>query len=311
MAEADPGRDNEGHDDDDESTGLLDREKEEEDERRRWQEKHSPLGERYEMKHREPRLPHWWEKGYKFPDISSTTKTSTSGKQETSFMGGDTDGRDVLEKRIRDREELEGDIHEVFPNINKGLLPHIRRDDYNRLVVNLGKTNSRDWVIASDGRPSNDIGLAKFPKGLRSGLGKTNEQINQEAYEVQKKEEERQAKREQEQEQARRAKAENEEKLRDAEEREENLEKVVKEQEEAKKYALSTEDKESHTRSAEASRNALRQVSTEVDGFRAERDRLEQAERNADTQVEEGERQVETARERVNERLLSLRDRIK
>ena len=179
------------------------------------------------------------------------------------------------------------------------------------MIINLRNKNSRDWVIASDGRPSHDIGLAKFPKVVRRDLGKTNEQINQEAYEKQKEQEEKQAKREQELEQARRAKAENDEKLRDAEERRENLERVVKEQEEAREHALTTEDKESHTRSVETSRNALRQVSVEVVELRVERDRMEQAERNADEMVQEGERQVETARERVNQRLLSLRDRIK
>ena len=41
------------------------------------------------------------------------------------------------------------------------------------------------------------------------------------------------------------------------------------------------------------------------------RNRLERATLDAEARVVEGERQVETARERVNERLLSLRDRIK
>ena len=253
------------------------------------------------MKHRQPFR--------RYPPRPKTS-TSTSGEHETSFIDTPS-GAHIFTTRERAREELDKDIHEVFPTIDKSLLPHIRRDEFNRLLLNLGKSNSKDWVIASDGRPSHDVGLAKFPKGIHRLLGKTNEQINQEAYEKQKEQEERQAKREQELELARRTKAENDEKLRDAEERIENLERVVKEQEEAIENALTTEDKESHTRSVKASREALRQVSVELDELRVERDRLEQAEKNADEMVQEGERQVETARERVNQRLLSLRDRIK
>ena len=262
---------------------------------------HHEEGEEIGMKQRTPVA--------RYPPTNETS-TSKGGEHETSFIDSPS-GEEKLRLREKEMEELKKDVRKVFPLIDRGIVPFIRRGDYDRLIINLGKKNSKDWVIAFDGSPSNVVNLAKFPKGIRKALGKTNIQINQENYERQKKEEKKQAKREQEQEKARRAKAENDEKLRDAEEREENLEKVVEEQEEAKKYALSTEDKESHARSVKASRNALRQVSTEVEGFRVERDRLEQAERNADTQVEEGERQVETARERVNERLLELRDRIK
>ena len=260
-------------------------------------------GEETEMKHRAP--------FHKYPPPPWVkTSTSTSGEHETSFIDTPS-GAHIFESRRQAKEELDKDIRKVFPKINKKLIPLIRRDEYNRLIINLGKRNSKDWVIASDGRPSHVIDQSKFPKGLRGYLGKTNEQINQEAYDKQKEQEEKQAKREQELQQARKAKAENDEKLRDAEEREENLQRVVKEQEEAREHALTTEDKESHTRSVKASREALRQVSVEVDGLRVERDRMEQAERNANEMVQEGEMQVETARDRVNQRLLSLRDRIK
>ena len=308
------GGDNEGYDpnDDNENTGLLDREKEEE-ERRRWQERYSPRRaesgreEEVGMKHRE-HLP---------PGYGPKTSTSKEGEQETSFIDTPS-GEDIFASREQAREELNKEIHDVFPYIDKKLLPHIRRDDYGQLIVNLGKRSkdgsklvSKDWPIAYGGRPSHDYGLKKFPAGLRKGLGRTNIQINEHAQEVQRIEEEKQAKREQELEQSRRARAENDEKLEDAEERKENLEQVVKEQKEAEEYSLSTKDKESYSRSGEASRNALRQVGAEVEELRVERDRLERAERNAEEGVQEGERQVETARERVNQRLLSLRDRIK
>ena len=265
-----------------------------------------------------PLVPHRYEEGtemrHRTPVIRypPTTKTSTSkgGVHETSFIDTPSGGL-IFASREQAREELNKDIHEVFPNINKKLLPHIRRDDYNRLVVNLGKTNSKDWVIAHDGRPSRDMELSKFPKGLRSGLGKTNEQINQEAYEKQKEKEEKLAKIEQEREEASRAKAENNEKLQDAKDRLANLENVLGEKMEAKKRVSSPDEEEDIDKSITSIRKSIKDVGREVDGHTKDRGRLEQATIDADARVEEGERQVETARERVNERLLSLRDRIK
>ena len=244
-------------------------------------------------------------------DIPGYKRTSTSKQAETSYIDGTPSGKIIFENREKMREVLNEDIHTVFPNIDKSMLPKIRQGPDGQLIFNDGGKRNRDWVIAIYDSPSIDIDSPKFSPNFRKLLGKTNVQINQENYEKQKEEEEKQAKKEQEREQARRAKAENDGKLRDAKERQGNLRRVVKEQEEAKKNALTTEDEESYTRSLEASRNALRQVSEEVENFRVERNRLEQAERNADENVQDGERQVETARERVNQRLLSLKDRIK
>ena len=231
-----PGGDNDGYDD---RTGLLDRERQEED-RRRWQEKHSSRrtesggGEEVGMKER-----------YEYPRIhyEPTTKTSTSksGEQETSFIDTPSGAHIFLTREIA-REELDKDMHEVFPNINKKLLPLIRRDDYGQLVLNLGKANSKDWVIAFSGEPSYDIKKAKFPKGVRENLGKTNVQINQENQEAYEKQQEEQAKREQEQEQARRREKEAEEKLYDANERLINLRNSLAEQERARNNVESPEE---------------------------------------------------------------------
>ena len=241
-------------------------------------------------------------------DVSGhTKKTSTS----TSFMTGTTSGEIILEKRIRDKEDLYNEIHNVFPEINKKLLPLIRRGEYNRLIFNQGKSNSRDWVIAYDGRPSRDVGSAKFPKGTRKLLGKTNEQINQENYEKQKVKEEELEKSNQERERIREELPKNDDEMIDAIGRQDNLREVIKEHEDAKKQALTPEDEESHKKTIETAKISYRQVSQEVEGLRVERNRLEQVERNADEMVQVNERQVETARERVNQRLLSLRDRVK
>ena len=294
------------HDGDDENTGLLDREKQEE-ERRRWQERHNLRrtesgvgGVEVAMKHRT------------YPPIKPyepTTKTSTT--KETSFMGGDTDGRDVLEIRIREKEELDKEIHEVFPNIKKGLIPLIRRDDYGQLVLNLGKVNSRDWIIAFEGEPSYVIDRSKFPKGVREDLGKTNMQINQESQEAYEKQQEEQAKRERVQQEAREREEESKRKLYDANERLINLRNSLAEQERARNSVETPEEAESKTESINVIKRSIRSVEGEVRDYTREEKEAKNAVENADAQVEEGERQVETARERVNQRLLSLRDRIK
>ena len=303
-----------GGEEHDEKEELLDKDKQEDEDERRWQREQEEKRLREEEEDRKRRrVESGMEmKGTKrraefipLPPQRDKTKTSTS--KETKFMGETRDFDSILQNR----EELEKDVYEVFPNIVKTLLPHIRRDEYNQLIFNQGKSNSKDWTIAYDGRPSHDVGLAKFPKGIRRLLGKTNEEINQEAHRKQEEEEERQAKREQELEEVRRYKAENYEKLKDAEERVANLQQVVEEKKEARKNALTSEDEESNARSIETTREAIRQVSVEVEELRVERGRLEQVERNADEMVQDGERQVEAARERVNQRLLSLRDRIK
>ena len=235
------------------------------------------------------------------------TKTSTS----TSFMTGTPSGEIILEKRIRDKEELDNEIHKVFPEINKKLLPLIRLDEYNRLILNLGKKNSKDWVISYQGKPTQEIELAKFPKVTRTLLGNTNVQINQENYEKQKVKEEELEKSNQERERIREELAENDEKMIDAINRKDNLRGAIEEHEEAKKNALTTEDKESHKKTIETAKISYRQVSKEVDELMKERNGLEEEQRNKDEIVKEGERQVETARERVDQRLLSLKDRIK
>ena len=259
-------------------------------------------GEEIEMKRR--------GKHYSHPrDVPVYVGTSTSKKGEQEIPLG---GEDLLREKQKERDELEKEILDVFPYIKKKLLPHIFSDGYGRLIYKgdrIGKNIPH--IIAEGGRPSHDYSLKKFPQGLKRDLGRTNVEINQEAYEKQKDEEEKQAKREQELEQIRVKLVDNDDKLADAIERQDNLRRVIKEQEEAREHSLTAEDKESLTSRIEVNREAYTQVSKEINETRVERDRLEKTERNADEMVQDGERQVETARERVNQRLLSLRDRIK
>ena len=291
------------HDDDDDRTGLLDRKKQEEEERRRWQEKYSPRraesgrGEEVGMKHRKQPLMHWP------PGHEPTTKTSTSkvGEQETSFI--DTPSGNLYtsigEQR---REEIESRTNEKFANPNyEKFISGI--DEYDRVYFKLLRGNAKKWYLDGD--------VGKFPKTLRAFLGRTHEEVNQEAYEKQKDEEEKQAKREQEREKARRMEEEVEEKLYDANERLINLRNSLAEQERARNSVETPEEAESKGESINVIKRSIKSVEGEVKEYTREREESRNARENADARVEEGEKQVETARERVNERLLSLRDRIK
>ena len=223
----DPHGDDHDDGDDDERTGLLDREKQEE-ERKRWQEKYSPRRvesgrvEEVGMKHRKQPVEHWP------PGHEPTTKTSTSkvGEQETSFIDTPS-GNLYTSMGEQRREEIESRTNVKFANPNYKKFISGIDDDYDRVYFKLLRGNAKKWYLDGD--------VSKFPKTLRDALGRTHEEVNQEAYEKQKEEEVKQAKREQVRKEARRAKAENDEKLRDAEERKKNLEEVVKEQEDAKK----------------------------------------------------------------------------
>ena len=166
-------------------------------------------------------------------------------------------------------------------------------------------------MIAFDGRPGKDVDLAKFPKGTRKDLGKTNVQINQENLENQRRQEQELQKRVEEREKAKRDEAANAEDLLDAKGRLENLNSVLREQIEAKRKASTPEEEEDIDRNIAITKKSIKTVGIEVDGYTKDRGRLEQATRDAEEQVNEEVRQVETAREKVNTRLLSLRDRIK
>ena len=179
-----------------------------------------------------------------------------------------------------------------------------------KIIFNEGGPRSVDWEIASNGMPGHDLSLKKFPKGFRKSLGKTNVQINEENLERQKEEEKKQEEREQEQEKARKDEAANEEALQDARYRLGNLNEALGDKIKARKNASSHEE-EDIDRDIARVRRKIKEVGIEVDDYTRERGRLEQATLDAEAQVVEGERAVENARERVNERLLSLRDRVK
>ena len=233
-------------------------------------------------------------------------KTSTT----TSFIDTPS-GKNIFEEREHDMETFYEDVREVFPRIDKKLLPFIRRDGYNRLVLNLGNKKSVDHVIAFDGRPSDDIYKAKFPKGLRVRLGKTNVEINQknqDELERLRKDKEELEKRRYE---TREKLADNDDKIKDVIRGKDGLRNIIKVEEERKENALTQEDKDRHSSNIEKAKEAYLQKDKEEKDLTTERDALKLEETNNDELLENSQEQVESARERVNQRLLSLRDRIK
>ena len=252
-------------------------------------------------------------KYYATPDeIPGYKKTSTNKKknEETSYISGNPSERVFVGKR-REMEDLNKDIREVFPNINEDLIPQIRRDEWNQLVLNLGKKNSVDHVIAFDGRPNNDIDLSKFPKGLRKKLGKTNLQINQENQEKLEKLRKDQVELKQKQYDNREKLADNDEKIKDAIRREDGIRDIIEEHKEGMNNALTQKDKDYHSNAIEKAKVTYSQIAKEKKDLIGERVGLEQEEVNNDELLKNKQGQVESARERVNQRLLSLRDRVK
>ena len=249
------------------------------------------------------------------PPRTSTSRQHTS---ETSFIPDTPSEKIYTSKReqeideiLANRKELEEEVLRVFPEIKKNRLVQIRRNEYGQIVINEGHKNSIDHVIIDVDGEAADIGKSRFPAGIRKDLGRTNVQINNEEYAKQLKEEEEQAERVRKHEEAMKAEAENAEELQDAKNRFSNLQGILREQLEARKKAGSPEEVEDADRNITRTRKSIKTVGIEVENFTKDRDRLERTTIDAEARVVEGERQVESARSKVNERLLSLRDRLR
>ena len=258
-----------------------------------------------EMKHRFP----------KFPDLSKpplTKKTSTSqgGQHETSFIPDTPSEKVYVSEREQEIDEADRRIKENFSNPKiKGFTIGI--DTFGQVYGKINRSNAKEWVIIGVNGDVTDLERSKFPKTIRNNLGKTHEETNYENYEKQLKEEQIQAERKKKHEEAMKAEAENAEELLDAKDRLNNLRRVRKEQLEAHFNAKTFEESKEIGERLSRTRESIEEVEKEVSSFDKERGRLERATIDAEKLVNEGERSVETARERVDERLLPLRDRIK
>ena len=262
---------------------------------RRWEKKHGLPGEEMEMKERNP-----------------FTKTSTS-KKETSFGGGKT----TFEKKLEERENVEEEVLNVFPNIDKMLLPHITLDDYDRLIYKGNKTwkDGKDrnlpHVIAVYGKPSYDYSLSSFPKGLKKALGKSNVEINEENHEKQRKEEEKQVEREQNIENLRSTREGIQSNLENSRGKLEEYSDTLEEYEKIMQGHPTTQEAEAVRRNLPRIKESIKVERGKMVKGEQDLERLEQDITREEESVRNGQERVEAARERVNQRLLSLRERVK
>ena len=89
------------------------------------------------------------------------------------------------------------------------------------------------------------------------------------------------------------------------------MNKILSEKQIARSKITSPEEAEEIDRSINSTKKSIKEVGIGVDNLTRERGRIKNMRINAQKRVDEGERAVETARERVDQRLLSLRDRVK
>ena len=191
------GEDNDGLDSEGEELWPNERGEREEEERNRWQERHSPR--RAESgKREEIGMKHWKDKGYKFPDITSTTKTSTT--KETSFI--DTPSG-KFHKRVMEREqqkeEVESRIKEKYqnPDFSKFVSG---ADEEGFVYLELRRNNAKRYYLDGD--------ESKFPSQLKASLGETRKQVNYKKYGMYLAEEAKQERKEQDLEKLRKSREE-------------------------------------------------------------------------------------------------------
>ena len=132
-------------------------------------------------------IPHRDEVGMKkfprFETLPPTTSSSTSKHhtQETSFMGETPSGK-IFDSRLeQERYEIDSRIKRIFPSANTSRF-FSRIDEYDRVVIKLGKINSKDYVLLNEnGELLIDTkNKRKFPDGLRNALGKSMEEMTTE-----------------------------------------------------------------------------------------------------------------------------------
>ena len=251
--------------------------------------------------------------GMQMKDRNDSTRTSTSNKvEETSFGGTMT-----LEMREEERNKVEEEALKVFPNIDKNLLPRIKFDIHNRLIYKDHKTfkdgedHNLPHIIAENGIPSYDYSLSKFPKGLKKSLGKSNIVINNENIERQRIEEEKQSKIERNLEILRSSRVVIQGKLEDSRSRLEGFGGELEECEKILQGYPTIQEAEEVRRRLPQIKESIKVEREKVRGNEQDLERLNQEITRQETGVRNGQEQVEAARERVDQRLLPLRERVK
>ena len=246
-----------------------------------------------------------------------TQKTSTNKVEETS-LGGTLTLEERMEELGKVREEVRDEVLKVFPNIDKKYLPLINFDDYGRLVYKGDKVwkdgvdHNIPYTIAINGVPSEDFNLkSKFPKGLKDALGKSNLQINDENLEKQRILEEEQRKKEQRLDELRRERDKIDRDNIDSRARLEEFSKELDEHEKVGQGLPTVQEAKCIRERLPEIREGMRVEQQKIVVNEQNLERLDQDITKEETGVHNGQEQVEAARERVNQRLLSLRDRVK
>ena len=253
--------------------------------------------------------------GLGMKDRDGTIGSSTSKEkkvEETSFGN-----IPFIEERNEERNEVEKEALRVFPNMDKNLLPRMKFDSYGRLVYKDhkifkdGKDHNLPHIIAENGRPSHEYGLSKFPKGLKRSLGKSNIVINDENLERQRILEEEQEKRQQELDKLKRDSEETSGKMADNRGRLEELGGELEECEKILQGYPTIQEAEEVRRRLPQIKESIKVEREKVRGNEQDLERLNQEITRQETGVRNGQEQVEAARERVDQRLLPLRERVK
>ena len=248
-------------------------------------------------------------------DRDGTTRSSTTKekKVETTSFGGTM----TLEMIDAERNLVEEEALRVFPNMDKNLLPRIKFDMYGRLVYKGDKTfkdgvdHNLPHIIAEGGRPSHDYDLSTFPKGLKGSLGKSNVLINYENLEKQRILEEQNEKMKQVLDELRIESEETNAKLVNSRGRLEELGGELEECEKILQGYPTIQEAEEVRRRLPQIKESIKVEREKVRGNEQDLARLRQDITRQETGVRNGQEQVEAARERVDQRLLPLRERVK
>ena len=251
-------------------------------------------------------------------DIPGWSKKTSTNKVEETLFGGTRTLEEKMKELGRVREQVRDEVLKVFPNIDKKYLPLINFDDYGRLVYKGDKVwkdgvdHNIPYIIAINGVPSEDFNLkSKFPKGLKDALGKSNLQINDENLEKQRILEEEQRKKEQRLDELRRERDKIDRDNIDSRARLEEFSKELDEHEKVGQGLPTVQEAEYIRERLPEIREGMREEKQKIIVNKQNLERLDQDITKEETGVRNGQEQVEAARERVNQRLLSLRDRVK
>ena len=96
----------------------------------------------------EMEIRHWTRKIKILPPPTSTSQ-SGHHSQETSFMSETPSGKIFNSRLEQERYEIDSRIKRIFPSAKTSKFLS-RIDEYDRVVIKLGKINSKDYVLLNE-----------------------------------------------------------------------------------------------------------------------------------------------------------------